>query len=191
MARATFGQERGAGHSVLRQDVALPHQNEISADVIRAKKVVITNNSGDARAVLTSTEDGGVGLILLDETGKQRAEFVHTVSQESAVKFRAADGTPRVQIHAEDNGVNSITLHDRQGALRIGLWAKPDDSAYVTVHDRNKVLRVAMSAESDYSAAVTVLDDDGKPRATISLLPSGETALIIVDENQNQIAKIP
>src|SRR5437868_7271119 len=70
-------------------------ENMVSADIVETKELRITDDTGQPRAVITTTESDGVGLVLLDENGKQRAEFLHTIGQQSAIQFKAADGTLR------------------------------------------------------------------------------------------------
>jgi hypothetical protein len=179
------------GPSGCLRSAGLSHEKEFSADVVRTKKLVIVNDADQPRAVLSSTADGNTGLVLLDETGKQRAELIHTVDQKSAVQFFASDGTPRAILHSTDNGENTLVLHDRHGNPRIHLVISPNDDALLLIMDRNQALRIALAANSNYAASISVGDDTGKPRATIKLVPMGDTSFIIVDEKENVLAQIP
>src|SRR5580704_16297591 len=95
--------------------------NDLTVGEIRAKSLVIVDDDDHPRAVIGTAEDGVVAFSLLDETGKHRASLLHTTGQESALQFKAADGTLRISLIASDNGNCMIMLHGEDGALRVSL----------------------------------------------------------------------
>lgn len=165
--------------------------NEVNADIIRVKQLQVVDDQDAIRAVIGTTPAGGAGVVLFDETGKQRAELIHTIGQCSSLQFKAADGTLRASVTAQDNGECAVLLHDKEGTPRAAMSSTEDYDAQFSLLDKNGRPRITMSATSDYVSLITITDDADTPRIMLTVPATGEPLLVLLDEEGEPITRLP
>ena len=99
-------------------------------------------------------------FILRDAAGRVRAELMLDNEQSVALRFKGADGAPRLTVGTE-NGAALIVLNERGGKLRAGLVALPHGAPGLNLYDESGKPRAELSLNRDGAPALTFNDRDG------------------------------
>ena len=165
-------------------------EDKVVADVVRTRQLQIVDSNDQLRAAVGTTSNGEVALALYDETGKTRIILSHDPAQLSLLQFKAADGSTRAAMVAQDDGTCAVMLYDQEGMLRVTV-SNTDHNAVLSLRDRNGNELVQAIASSNYTGGILLKDEGGTPRIAVRVLPTGEPSVVLVDEQNNPIGKLP
>ena len=99
-------------------------------------------------------------FILRDAAGRVRAELLVDGDQSVALRFKDADGMPRLTVGTE-NGAALIVLNEQGGKLRAGLVSLPHGAPGLNLYDAAGKPRAELSLNRDGAPALTFNDRDG------------------------------
>src|SRR5262249_20631281 len=99
-------------------------------------------------------------FILRDAAGRTRAELMVDGEQSVALRFKDADGMPRLTVGTE-NGAALIVLNEAGGKLRAGLVSLPHGAPGLNLYDTTGKPRAELSLNRDGAPALTFSDRDG------------------------------
>jgi hypothetical protein len=99
-------------------------------------------------------------FVLRDVAGRTRAELRVAGDHSVALRFKDADGMPRLTVGME-NGAALIVLNENRGKLRAGLVALPHGAPGLSLYDASGKPRAELSLMRDGTPVVTFSDRDG------------------------------
>lgn len=99
-------------------------------------------------------------FVLRDAAGRTRAELVMDNEHSVALRFKDADGMPRLTVGTE-NGAALIVLNEKGGKLRAGLVTLPHGAPGLNLYDESGKPRAELSLNRDGAPALTFNDRDG------------------------------
>jgi len=90
---------------------------QIEANTIVARQLVLTASDGEPRMLLNVTEDGQAGVSIYDLSGRTRAMLFVNAGGQSHVAFFDTQGMARIDI--AQAGIPAITLRDSYDVPRL------------------------------------------------------------------------
>jgi hypothetical protein len=99
-------------------------------------------------------------FVLRDAAGHARAELMAEGEQSVALRFKDADGMPRLTLGVE-NGSALLVLNERGGRLRAGLVALPHGAPGLTFYGTNGKARAEFNLTREGTPALMFSDRDG------------------------------
>ena len=99
-------------------------------------------------------------FVLRDAAGRLRAELVMDNEQSAALRFKDADGMPRLTVGTE-NGAAVVVVNEATGKLRAGLVSLPHGAPGLSLYDTSGKPRAELSLNRDGAPALTFNDRDG------------------------------
>ena len=104
--------------------------------VLHTRMVIIDDDQGVARAMLTTLPDGAPQLTLFDQSGIARAEFALTPLGFPGLSLLSKDGRSVLTVTTRTPGENAeITLADPKGERRWQVRIRPDGYAELKQYD--------------------------------------------------------
>jgi hypothetical protein len=176
-----------------------------SVDVLRARRVELTDDQGTVRAVLSGGAGPGTpcGLMLSDEQARPRLAVHVTTSGNPQVDVLAADGTPRLHLALDADGVPTVALlgQGRDGiTLRVPNGGSPtvelidgagDARMHLRVDERGAgLVLVAIPGKSQLilatrnnAPALLMTDSEGQPRLSLTVTESDGPDVRVLGED--------
>lgn len=136
---------------------------DIYAENIFAKQLVLTDSQGKARMILSLTEEGMPSIVLSD-----------------------ANEQMRVHIGLENSGSPTINLLNQQEEIQATLTIDDDQFPYLRLYDQKSQLRSCLYIAED-TPALTIYDNNEKMRFALTLdANEGSKPYIILYDNEEQ-----
>jgi hypothetical protein len=137
----------------------------IRADVLRVKRVVVTDREGARRVEIGADLGSGVARIY-DNQGKPRV-VLGVPGNDSMLALYDDNGKVRVAVGA---GATSdyVRMFDQNGQIRAGLGVRGDNSA-LAFSGADGLLRTVIGATGNKVEGLTVYDSQGKTREMAAL----------------------
>jgi hypothetical protein len=105
--------------------------------MLRAEQFELVDNSGSRRAVPKVTTRGMADLMMLDGSGRDRAEFRVAQDGGASVGFYDENGSRRVLVGEASQGRDGLAIYGSNGRQLATLTATPDNQANLTLYDSN------------------------------------------------------
>ena len=113
------------------------------ASAVEAQSFVSRDKSGNLRGTLgvdnkVDNKMDASTLVLADQSGKIRAEFLVANDGNAGIAFTDASGKPRLIVGLKDAGSPDMGLADSQGNLRMGIGLDPDELPAIVMYDEKR-----------------------------------------------------
>lgn len=151
---------------------------DIQADTVTAKELILVNEAGDQLGTL-GVDSQGFPMFLLR---KDKSSAVITLNNPS-LALRGDDGKRGAWIGQDTQGGMGVSLNSERVTDGVRIKVKPDGASGVYVLAEDGRERVALERLTDGSAAASVRDGRGLPRSFLGMDPSGSSSLLLLDEN--------
>jgi len=120
--------------------VLMAQTNLQIADSIDARQFVLHDDSGKVRAALGMTEDGAVGLDLIDSKDRSR-----------------------ITLDVASNGTPGLDFFDENGKMRGTFAMGPQGNSGLGLYDAEGRLRTSMDVPAGATAGLAFYNKEGKP----------------------------
>jgi len=147
-----------------------------------AQEFRLIDATGNPRAVLGMSADGGPALIFRDKQGRNRAA-ISVAEDQSSLALLDAEGHTRVRITLQDDGAAGIALHDKKQKLRAALRLKADGTPNLSFNDSDGKSRAGIETQPDGSPLLSLSNKDETGGAVMFVLPNGDTRAIFKDKD--------
>ncbi len=140
---------------------------------IAARRFVVQDAHGRARAVLGLQEDGQPGVALLDGKGRTQVALRTSDDHSSWLEFRDRDRL-RMALSSSSSGASNLNLFDRDQLIGVGLGIGPDNASVLAL---NRGLGgFALNLDREGEARFSMTDPDGQIRGAYSMHRDGQLA---------------
>lgn len=165
------------------------------AEEILARRFVLMDKDGKARASLVVEDHGLPSLTFFDSEGQGRSTLALDAKGPTLV-FMDADGRPRAGLAVGADGSPVLLLRGSDGTDRVMLGVIPEASlapgfAGLLLFDKHGKIRGALDVLPDGSPRMYLSGEDEKPRVGLRVLPGGSAGLVFSDTNGKVIWKAP
>jgi hypothetical protein len=139
-------------------------------DIIRTKELRLVGNDGTDRAVLETTDAGGVRLNFLDGANTVRTSVGIGDNGQAMVQLAHADGQSNFSISVESEGRVVISGVDNEGVERFKVEIKANGThTELSFSEKQRKPRMVLMAEDKGPAGLFIMDHNG--RALFSTTP--------------------
>lgn len=119
-------------------------------------------------------------LFLVSLARTQPGRVMDSVAARNFV-LRDADGMPRAELRAADDGAPQLVMRDRDGRERVRLVLLSDGSPGLTFADRDERPRAVLGLLPDETSNLVFADRSGRTRAVFGLSAEAASTLVFAD----------
>lgn len=150
----------------------------VAEDELRLRKLVIVDESGSERAILESSAEAGTRLVFRGK-GNTVAATIGIEPGGPRVTLGKADGRPRAELGLGESGDTALILRDAKGRRRGGMIVSVDGEAGMALFDDSEDARCKLDLTRDGTAYLMLGDRSQMPRVVLSAAASGECAVAL------------
>lgn len=126
--------------------------------VVETRRLVVSDASGLARAVVEVTDDRAARFVLRDTDGRERIRLALLRDGSPGVTVLDRDGRPRVVLGLLPDGSSNLVFGDAEGSTRVVLGTSGDDAASLALADADGVARATIGVSGDGAADFTLYE---------------------------------
>jgi hypothetical protein len=150
-----------------------------AAQEIRARAFVLVDQQGGVLARLGPLPQGGPGLGVYDQGGKNRLLLMAEPHGPTGLRLFGRDGQGSIMLGVGANGAPSLRLLDQNWRVRASLAAWPDGSPYLELVDKDGQARTILG----YTELMVM------PAGTIERRPA--SSLVFLSDQGDVLLRLP
>jgi len=160
----------------------------VTEGLVKAPRVIITDDEGKRRAELGTGPDGTPHLTLYDQ--RQRPRFIAT-QFEDTVRLCLSDGHGRdIELRLIDGGSASLAFREEGRVTRVAIGVTSNGDASVRLNDAAEHVRLALQACDTGDSGLLTFDDTGAARFVAGVTPDGKPLLNMLDASEQPRIKL-
>jgi hypothetical protein len=151
------------------------------AGVVQAQQFVLRDGSGNIRAVLGATAEGGSRFSMQDHRGSERLRMTLLADGSPGLSFADAQGRSRAVLAFLPDETVNLVFADRTGRTRAVFGLMPDESSTLVFADRLGETRVGLGVDAVGIGGLSVFERDAPETPAPVLDPAtGDTTAAAV-----------
>ena len=153
---------------------------------IRARKFVVVDDTGKDRAEFGITEDGEAGMVVWNKKKSTAVSVSINRYGMPRITFENSKGEALLDFGIFDDQYPVFIMRDANGLRRLAMAVTDAGLVTLRLYDSRKQDRCAISLTGDGNPLITLNDDKGKVRASLIIGNNGTCALVLFNRKEQE-----